>query len=196
LIPRICDFGYSTISASKDERKTIIVPKSEPWNAPEHTFDRRSFLDAQKMDVYSTALLCLWFLFYSDVSGFETLSVGESHGAIADLQSWSWPGSIEAWKQSGSLGHLISALVKKHVDIEEDLGDELIKCLSSMTTLDPEMRTIDLGPLVDILQERLRVVARNIDVESMLNRDVNDVGLVLSDLVKPDTHQNFEVGHV
>ncbi|KAF2648098.1 kinase-like protein, partial [Lophiostoma macrostomum CBS 122681] len=74
IMPRVSNFGYSTICARHLSDNSIVVPKTEPWNAPEHTFDERSFESAQKMDVYSMALLCMWLLFYDQVSGFATLS--------------------------------------------------------------------------------------------------------------------------
>ncbi|KAL3434579.1 kinase-like domain-containing protein [Aspergillus tetrazonus] len=61
---RISDFGYSTLFAKPTDR--ILMPQSLPWTAPEYqkgqAIDR---VAAQKMDVYSFGLLCLWFIFYN-----------------------------------------------------------------------------------------------------------------------------------
>ncbi|CEL08488.1 hypothetical protein ASPCAL11637 [Aspergillus calidoustus] len=61
---RISDFGYSTLFAKLEDK--ILMPQTPPWIAPEYhkgqAVDRAA---AQKMDVYSFGLLCLWLLFYN-----------------------------------------------------------------------------------------------------------------------------------
>ena len=57
------DFGYST--QYSDVSDLIIMPKSDPWYAPE--WHHRGFTPAQaaKMDSYSFGMLVLWLLSYS-----------------------------------------------------------------------------------------------------------------------------------
>ena len=33
---KVADFGYSTLTAGESER--VLLPKSRPWNAPEHRY--------------------------------------------------------------------------------------------------------------------------------------------------------------
>ena len=60
---KVTDFGYSTQYASVTD--LIIMPKSEPWYAPE--WHHRGFTPAQatKMDSYSFGMVVLWLLSYS-----------------------------------------------------------------------------------------------------------------------------------
>lgn len=66
FVVKVADFGYSTILAGK---KGVLMPKSEPWFAPEWEKGcEYSRIEAQKMDAYSFGMLCLWFCFYGFVS--------------------------------------------------------------------------------------------------------------------------------
>ena len=60
---KVTDFGYSTQYAS--EADLIMMPKSQPWYAPE--WHHRGFTPAQatKMDSYSFGTVVLWLLSYS-----------------------------------------------------------------------------------------------------------------------------------
>ncbi len=60
---KVTDFGYSTQYASVTD--LIIMPKSQPWYAPE--WHHRGFTPAQatKMDSYSFGMVVLWLLSYS-----------------------------------------------------------------------------------------------------------------------------------
>ncbi|OCK78127.1 kinase-like protein, partial [Lepidopterella palustris CBS 459.81] len=58
---RVTDFGYSTRFANEDD--LILVPKSWPWDAPEHHFDSYKPYQARRMDVFMFGMLCLWVMF-------------------------------------------------------------------------------------------------------------------------------------
>ena len=60
---KVADFGYITIAASEGGR--VFLPKSRPWNAPEHHFEGFTSFKARKTDAYSFGMLCLWVLFGS-----------------------------------------------------------------------------------------------------------------------------------
>ncbi|KAF8544152.1 kinase-like domain-containing protein, partial [Trichophaea hybrida] len=55
---KVADFGYSTLAAG--EAENICLPKSKPWNAPEHHFGEFTTHNAKLTDVYSFGMLCLW----------------------------------------------------------------------------------------------------------------------------------------
>lgn len=59
-IAKVADFGYSTVSA---ENGLVYLPKSVPWNAPEHHGRDFTFQTAIKTDTYSFGLVCLRILF-------------------------------------------------------------------------------------------------------------------------------------
>lgn len=68
---RVADFGYSTWFAG--EQDTFVMPKSWPWNAPEHSHRHFTPADAKRIDVFSFGMLCLWTLFQGYLSGSTPL---------------------------------------------------------------------------------------------------------------------------
>jgi serine/threonine protein kinase len=60
-VAKVKDFGYSSIMVN--EGHSVLMPKTVPWNAPEHHHRGFSPQDAKRMDIYSFGLLCLWILF-------------------------------------------------------------------------------------------------------------------------------------
>lgn len=73
---KVADFGYS--SCVSGDSQAIFVPESWPWNAPEHNFvqnvsGRYEKVQAEKMDMYSAGLICLWLLFEPYFAGIRPL---------------------------------------------------------------------------------------------------------------------------
>ncbi|KAG9506469.1 hypothetical protein J7337_003452, partial [Fusarium musae] len=65
---KVADFGYSAWYASDD--KHIVLPRSPLWHAPEiDEYPEFNLRMALQTDVYSFGLVCLWFMFYSYLSG-------------------------------------------------------------------------------------------------------------------------------
>lgn len=90
---RVTDFGYSTFFAKPGDK--ILMPQTRFWVAPEYCkgqlVDREA---AQKMDVYSFGLLCLWLILYNDCrSNTATL--------YADLESGTPPVEVAMQKLQG-----------------------------------------------------------------------------------------------
>ena len=63
---KLSDFGYSSFVPHRG--RLVFMPKSVPWNAPEHHYRGFRFDDAVKMDVFSFGVFCLW-LFFAGSSG-------------------------------------------------------------------------------------------------------------------------------
>ena len=63
---KVADFGYSTLTVGESGK--VFLPKSRPWNAPEHHFGEFNAQEAKKTDVYSFCMLCLWLLFGNRLS--------------------------------------------------------------------------------------------------------------------------------
>jgi len=64
VVARVTDFGYSTYFAGEN---LIYMPRSMPWDAPEHHHRGFSHYQAMKMDIYSFGMLCLWLIFKEKV---------------------------------------------------------------------------------------------------------------------------------
>ncbi|KAF4625851.1 hypothetical protein G7Y89_g12313 [Cudoniella acicularis] len=73
LQAKLSDFGYSRwIDSDFSENTTpfVFLPKSRPWNSPEHHHREFEFSAATKTDAFSFGVFTLWLLFYN-ISGLE-----------------------------------------------------------------------------------------------------------------------------
>lgn len=61
-VAQVIDFGYSTLRTDRP----ITMPRSYGWTAPEWHHRGFQYLDAEKMDVYSFGLLCLWLFAFDE----------------------------------------------------------------------------------------------------------------------------------
>lgn len=136
-----------------ESAKKIRVAKSKPWYAPEHTFENTTFQLAQKMDVFSVALFCLWFIFYDQVSGSTELLCSSSSKGKEDKLPFDWHETIESRKSSNSLDSLLGVLVRNAAQRGVILKCELVKCLSRMLKSNPGEREPDLSCLLSTLGE-------------------------------------------
>lgn len=155
---KVADFGHSTLISS--EAQKVTLPKSRPWNAPEHRKKGFPVPKAKLMDVYSFGLLCLWVLFGNRLSDLPKVTIGERTGLV----SFEEPPRrhlltmIELLKENKG-GIEMEDIANKLIDIAEDLGGQRKTRLRDFFGLtiarDPEKRTCDIGKLVEILsQER------------------------------------------
>ena len=110
---RVTDFGYSTRFADKDD--LIHVPKTEPWNAPEHSYDEFTPAQVQKMDVFSFGILCMWLMFERYLSGITSLP-----------QEACW---AEQYFQGGGGRHLSQRILK---DLKQE--DKLVMLAQQLVT--------------------------------------------------------------
>ena len=77
----LTDFGYTSKAKLGDLDVVIKIPKSTPWNAPEHHHRGFTVRQARATDLYSLGLLFLWLLFYEAPltdSAIELLGAGKS----------------------------------------------------------------------------------------------------------------------
>ena len=103
---KLADFGYSTLTAG--EMQTIRLPKSTPWNAPEHQHGKNSNIsEAKKADVYSFGLLCLW----ANRSAGASLT-STTIGSDADLGSFCGSSALHTIEQLKNGGGLENAAQK------------------------------------------------------------------------------------
>ena len=73
LIAKLADFGCSVLGANGDE--LVLLPKSKPWFAPEHHGRFFKLHMAQRTDIYSFGMLCLWTLLVSSKNNDEILAL-------------------------------------------------------------------------------------------------------------------------
>jgi serine/threonine protein kinase len=143
---RVTDFGYSTLSESKAGK--VYLPKSRPWNAPEHHFGEFTAPDAKQTDVYSFGMLCLWVLF----GGAPRLQCSTIYtfDASTGLRT-----SLEKFKYDDKLEHIAYQLIDTIplVGMNAEHRNRLKEFFGLTVPLNPAKRASDLQKLVILLRQ-------------------------------------------
>jgi len=130
-----------------NEDDFISVPKSWPWSAPEHDYDRLKPAQARKMDVFSFGMLCLWILFERCLSGIVPLP-SEAHWAESYFQGKEKRDLskriLEDLKQGDRLVMLAKQLVMAENELSNDTKQVLQQFFSMSLAFDPNQRETDL----------------------------------------------------
>ena len=131
LIAKLADFGCSVLGANGDE--LVRLPKSAPWFAPEH--HRRFFKlhMAQRMDIYSFGMLCLWTLLVSSKNNDEILAL------------------LSKWKEEDMVRDEARRVIESLMGLSVALKIELQKFLDLVLVAEPEHRCSDLRELIGCL---------------------------------------------
>jgi len=152
---KVADFGYSTLITSEDRSLGIVLPKSRPWNAPEHHFGEFEVLGAKKTDVYSFGMVCLWVLFGSSL---PEISQTAAKGATGFISFDALPGPrtfLEQLKDDDQVQHIATRLIESQSAWNTEQRIRLHEFFSLTLPLNPEKRTSDIEKLVGLLsQER------------------------------------------
>ena len=153
---KVADFGYSTPTVGKAGK--VLLPKSRPWNAPEHHFGEFEVQEAKKTDVYSFGMLCLWILFENRLSNFQQTTADGTTGFISfDIPFFrSPPTLLECLKNEdrleGVANHLLGSLPGLNVDSEYTIR---LKDIFSLTLPhNPEKRTCNLERVIGPLSQK------------------------------------------
>jgi serine/threonine protein kinase len=138
---RVADFGYSTLATR--EEASILLPKSKPWNAPEHHFGVFTLAEAKKADVYSFGRLCLWAL----CGGTECVAEVASFDPSTEFRP-----SFEELKDDEVEHFAYQCIESMQL---AGLNDQQRCCLKEFFKLtlepNPEKRTADVGKLMVLL---------------------------------------------
>jgi serine/threonine protein kinase len=141
---KVADFGYSTLATGEAGR--VLLPKSRPWNAPEHHFGEFTVAEARKTDIYSFGMLCLWILFGSVglAQTSEEFTFDASAGAFT---------SLEQLKDNDQLHRITNELIDSIplVGLNAEIRISLKEFFHLTLSLNPEKRTSDVEKLVCLL---------------------------------------------
>jgi len=149
---KVTDFGYSTLAAG--ESGMVILPKSRPWNAPEHHFGEFDALQAKKTDVYSFGMLCLWILFENSLRHIPQTS---AEGATELISFNASPGPhtlLERLKDEDAVAHIANQLIESMSCLNTEHRIRLKEFFNLTLQYNPEKRSSDLGKLVALLSKR------------------------------------------
>ena len=167
IVPKMADFGYSTIVHQSDGTEKIKMPRSRPWDAPEHTFGPCDFMAASRMDVFSLGMICLWILCHDKARGESVLLPSSEIDAIDLPTGWSWTQSIENWKTSNHLIRLAKCTVLSCEHLTENQRDQLDRFFTSALQTTPADREHDVWQLLQTL-EREPPLEPDLDGENFL----------------------------
>ena len=149
----MADFGYSTLIAGGSG--TVLLPKSRPWNAPEHHHGEFKAHEAKKTDVYSFGMLCLWFLFGNRLSDVPQTTADGATGVISfDVPFFSGPTFLERLKDEGRLEYVANRLVESMSGLNVEYRICLKKIFSLTLLHNPGKRTGDLAKVIGLLSQK------------------------------------------
>ena len=131
-VAKVADFGYSTLVAEDDD--IIRMPKSEPWNAPEHHHRGFTFSQALRMDAFSFGMLCLWLLFH-------------------EMENYPHLTQLKQLKSEDKLQSYAHKLTMAALGLEDGQRENLRVLFGSTLVKDPEGRNPDFASLLQLLTQ-------------------------------------------
>ena len=152
---KVADFGYSTLTAGESGK--VILPKSRPWNAPEHHFGEFNAQDAKKTDVYSFGMLCLWLLFGNhlrDISQTSADGTPELISFDAPLLQFGRSTLLETLKDEDIVEDIANQLVESTPGLNVEYRIRLKEIFSLTLPLNPGKRTCDLARVMGLLSQK------------------------------------------
>ena len=154
ITTKVADFGYSSLTAGESGK--VLLPKSRPWNAPEHHFGEFKTQEAKKTDVYSFGMLCLWFLFGNRLSDVpQTTADGTAELISFDVPFFlSPPTLLECLKNEDRVEDIANHLVGLMPGLDVECTIRLKEVFSSTLPHNPERRTCDLTRVIDLLGQK------------------------------------------
>ena len=151
---KVADFGYSTLTVGESGK--VLLPKSRPWNAPEHHFGEFKTDEAKKTDVYSFGMLCLWVLFGDRLSDFPQTTADGVTGLISfDAPHFrSRPTLFECLKDEDRLGYIANQLLGSMPGLDVEHTIRLKEIFSLTLPHNPGERTCNLARVAGLLGQK------------------------------------------
>lgn len=152
VVARMADFGFATCSQGDYDR--ILLPKSEPWNAPEHHNSDVLPMQAKQMDIYSFGMLCFWLLFEAGSPSNLPLPSNmtqEISQYISFERNEPERNLLQLWRKDYRLVDWICWLVRENSHLENSVKDRLIPFFWFTLTPEPQSRCANFRELFDLL---------------------------------------------
>jgi serine/threonine protein kinase len=149
---KVADFGFATCFQSEND--LILMPESEPWNAPER--HNRHFRPEQsrQMDTYSFGLLCFWLIFKAGSSvdlplpPVTTLETGQF---VSFERNQPEKNLLQLWRRDKKLIEWACWLVREDSRFDSRIKDNLLHFFVSTMACNPQSRCIEFEQLLDLL---------------------------------------------
>ena len=150
---KVTDFGYSTLTAGGSG--TVSLPKSRPWNAPEHHSGEFKAHEAKKTDVYSFGMLCLWVLFGNRLSDVPQTTADGATGLISfDAPFFGGLTFLERLKDEGGLEYIANRIVESMPGMNVEYRIRLKEIFGLTLPHNPGNRTCDLARVIGLLSQK------------------------------------------
>ena len=152
---KVADFGYSTLTLG--EAGKVSLPKSRPWNAPEHHFGEFTAQEAKKTYVYSFGMLCLWLLFGNRLSDIPQTTADGTDELIlfnAPLLQLGRPTLLEILKDEGRVEDIANHLAESMPGLNVECRTRLKEIFSLTLPLNPGKRTCDVARVIGLLSQK------------------------------------------
>ena len=144
---KLADFGYAGWAIGNTKNVLVYPPRSWPWNAPEYHHRGFTVSAAQKMDIYSFGLLCLWLLFFDKQSLIATASKNK-YGGQWPLEDFE---TLNSMKYEDTLRDFACIQVDSTQGLSANEKRDLISFYMSTIVYKPQERASDLKDLVVLL---------------------------------------------
>lgn len=147
---KLADYGYAGWTIGNSKNILVYPPRSWPWDAPEYHHRGFTVPTAQKMDVYSFGLLCLWVLFFDKQSLGERVAHKE-YGNQWPLDDFEL---LDRMKHEDTLTGFACSEVESTQSLSAGEKADLIRLFVSTITLDPKERATNLKDFITLLGYR------------------------------------------
>ncbi|KAL8916132.1 MAG: hypothetical protein Q9172_006438 [Xanthocarpia lactea] len=148
LYAKLADFGYAGWTFGPQKDRLVKPPKSWPWDPPEYHHRGFTVSAAQRLDMYSFGMLCLWLLFH-DKSHEAPSAYRNQYGGST------WP--LKDYKQLDSMKHCdtlseFAGLIVGSLTILPDVQKENLRRFFSLTLArEPSYRNVGFEDLTLLL---------------------------------------------
>ena len=152
---KVADFGYSTLTVGESGK--VILPKSRPWNAPEHHFGEFNAQEAKKTDVYSFGMLCLWLLLGNRLSDIPQTTADGAAASISfnvPFEFIAGPTLLECLKDEDRLEYTANQLMESMPGLNVEYRIRLKEIFSLALPHNPGKRTCDLARVIGLLSQK------------------------------------------
>ena len=152
FVAKVANFGLATCFQSHND--LILMPRSEPWNAPEHHDPHIKAEQGKQMDVYSFGILCFWLIFKAGSSVDlplpldMTLEVGQF---FSFEQNQPKENLLQIWRRDHKLIDWVCWLVRQDSRFDDSKKDCLMLFFRSTLAFDPQSRCTEFSKLLGLL---------------------------------------------
>lgn len=156
VFAKLADFGYSAWNMDPTIQMSIYLPKSRPWNAPEHHHRTFTIQSAKQCDIFSFGLTCFWLLFHDRLASIDLdwledeldKPTFERLCALFNADGFRSIECLEVLKEKGLLAPMARKFLDKVSSLTEANRHNLYEFMVSGLRQPPSDRKMDIDSLL------------------------------------------------